>query len=244
MIGISVTRVLEEIPYIWHLVSWGILSAVGLISFFAILGNRKQNESLYDFGRWHASPQARTWDAIYWIVRGHGTRRFGSLFHLFLVAAVPLFSALTADFSDLTKGDTAIYFSVSALVSGVLIESLESTIRNEEYAQKTSGTLPTPVPNRSDKRKTDYNELSSEQKLAITASWFALGEWLLGILVMVLAFKGLLPTFWMPAVLLGFAFVALADAMSVGSTWLLVKWRGSPFIRTGKQKRSRPKTAT
>jgi len=223
MIGTSLARIVKDIPLFGHALSWGFLGVFGFWSIGFYFHFRKNESALFDFGRWHASPQARTWDAFSWTTYKHGCSRSGSFFHFVLVAVVPLFAALTADFPSLSKGDGAVYFSVSGLVTGVLIELLESKVRDEQYARSEQRTFA--------EASLSNAIRAAERKIAKAASWAGLVEWIVGILLIALAFEGFIPTSWMPSVLLGFAFVAVADAMSVASTWFLVVKKGAPFVR-------------
>ncbi len=105
MIGTSLARIVKDIPLFGHALSWGFLGVFGFWSIGFYFHFRKNESALFDFGRWHASPQARTWDAFSWTTYKHGCSRSGSFFHFVLVAVVPLFAALTADFPSLSKGD-------------------------------------------------------------------------------------------------------------------------------------------
>jgi hypothetical protein len=211
----------------FHIVGWSASTAFTIMSAaFAIF---KDDERRRQFGKLHESPPARAVDTIACALSGRGGWRPGSrsLSILFLILAigVPVLGVLASNIVNIAR--EPIFFGVSGLVAAALAEWPESSVRISQidklYGKRVWKT---------DSRPTKSAPKDPGVALATVATFFGVLEMIVGGGLFYITFVRHLGPPWFAAIALGISFVAMGEAMSVSTTWLIVLLRGYPFVRT------------
>lgn len=181
------------------------------------------------FGRCHATPLARTCDALLWAPRqfrkGRPLRFISAVVHLLITAFFPVAAVVFTNGPAVSKHPVA--FGLAGLIAAVIAEAPEAFARNAQYrSYAPAAGEQIGVTRRRWKR---LRGLAPDQKVAAVALPIAIVEALIGVgLYYLQAATSILDTA-LSAAALGVALVAWAELMSVISTVSLVYRRGSPF---------------
>jgi hypothetical protein len=181
------------------------------------------------FGRCHATPLARTCDALLWAPRqfkkGRPLRFISAIVHLVITAFFPVAAVVFTNGAAVEEHPVA--FGLAGVIAAVIAEAPEAFARNAQYRSYASATKEqVGVKRRCWKH---LRGLAPDQKVATVALPVAIVEAAIGVgLYYLQAATSILGTA-LSAAVLGVAFVAWAEFMSVISTVSLVYRRGSPF---------------
>jgi hypothetical protein len=203
-----------------------VVSVSGLVFVVRIWKSPDRRDA---FGRCHATPLARICDALLWAPRQLKKKkplRFTSaIAHLTSTAFFPVGAVVFTNSAAVEHHPVP--FGLAGVIAGVIAEGPEAFARNAQYrSTKTTETHAAPVEHKRWKR---LRNLAPDQKVAVVALPVALFEAVIGVgLYYLQAWTSLLGA-GLTAAVLGVAFVAWAEVMSVISTLWLVTRNGSPF---------------
>jgi hypothetical protein len=202
-----------------------VFAAAGIV-----LGVRfwTSGDKLDFFGRCHATPLARTCDALLWVPRqlrrGRPLRGIGAIVHLISTAFFPVAAVIFTNGAAIDQHPVA--FGLAGVIASVIAEAPEAFARNSQYRN----AQPPPKAPFGSVRPTGWKRLAPDQKVAVVALPVAVAEAAIGVLLYFLQSATSTLSVALSAVVLGVAFVAWAEVMSVISTLCLVYRNGSPFV--------------
>jgi hypothetical protein len=217
----------QEIAHFVAQVGSLVLGALG-----TVLGVRfwKSEDKLDAFGRFHATPLARTCDALLWTPRqfkkGRPLLGVGAAVHLVSTTFFPVAAVVLTNVAAVDRHPVA--FGLAGVIAGVIAEAPEAFARNAHYrGARSHAAAPSGTVQRTGGKR--LRNLAPDQKVAAVALPVAVAEAAIGVGLYYLQDLTTILGAALSAVVLGVAFVAWAEVMSVISTLGLVSRNGSPF---------------